>query len=255
MKITLIGHSSVLIELAGIKLLTDPWFGVHGNLAYRRTAPASVTRDQIGSVDAVLVSHNHWDHTDRRFLRSQPLSVPIFAPRAAAWETRLHGATHVTGLRWWQSQSLGPLRVTAVPAIHLAIPCGYVIEGEGETIYFAGDTYYGSFMRKIGQLFKLDLALLPVTTFRIPMTMGEKSAVRAVAGLAPRAVIPIHLGIQPRSPLLRTGDTPEGFKHRLASAQPLTQVVILGEGQSWTAQRSAYPTAGQTPTQAQLQIA
>jgi L-ascorbate metabolism protein UlaG (beta-lactamase superfamily) len=88
-------------------------------------------------------------------------------------------------------------------------------------------------MKEIGTRFTLDLALLPVTTFRIPMTMGEKSAVRAVQALSPRTVIPIHLGIIPRSPLLRTNESPEGFRKRIQAAGLRTEVRILREGESW----------------------
>jgi L-ascorbate metabolism protein UlaG (beta-lactamase superfamily) len=91
-------------------------------------------------------------------------------------------------------------------------------------------------MKEIGARFSLDLALMPVTTFRIPMTMGEKSAALAVEALSPRAVVPIHLSIQPRSPLLRTGQTAEGFSRRVRDAGLKTEVIILREGESWTSQ-------------------
>ena len=64
MKVTMIGHSTVLIEAAGMKILTDPYFGTWGNLAYKRIAPPFKSREEMAAVDLVLVSHNHWDHTD-----------------------------------------------------------------------------------------------------------------------------------------------------------------------------------------------
>ena len=88
-------------------------------------------------------------------------------------------------------------------------------------------------MEEIGQWFQLDAALIPVTTFRIPMTMGEKRAVRAVRDLAPAVVIPIHLGVRPRSPLLRTSHTPEGFQRRVEKTGLDAQAIILREGESW----------------------
>jgi L-ascorbate metabolism protein UlaG (beta-lactamase superfamily) len=90
-------------------------------------------------------------------------------------------------------------------------------------------------MERIGRELRPDVALIPVTTFRIPMTMGEKQAVEAVRILAPQTVIPIHLGLRPRSPLLRTKQTPEGFRERMSQAGLRTQVVILKDGESWTA--------------------
>jgi len=236
MKVTMIGHSTVLIEAAGMKILTDPYFGTWGNLAYKRTAPPSRTREELEAVDLVLVSHNHWDHTDSRYFRALAVEVPVVAPRAAIRITRAKGAKNVVGLGRWEQRQFGSVAVTAVPALHMGLPGSFVIEAEGMHVYFAGDTYYGGFMKEIGKKFSLDLALMPVTTFRIPMTMGERSAARAVEALRPRTVIPIHLGIRPRSPLLRTGHTAEGFSKRLRDAGLETEVAILREGESWTTQ-------------------
>lgn len=233
MKVTMIGHSTVLIEAAGMKILTDPYFGSWGNLAYKRLAPPFKTREEMESVDLVLVSHNHWDHTDSRYFRALAADLPVVAPRAAAWITRAKGAKNVVGLGRWEKRQFGPVAVTATPALHIGLPCGFVIEAEGKSIYFAGDTYLGGFMNEIGAKFNLELALMPVTTFRIPMTMGEKSATQAVEARRPRTVIPIHLGIALRSPLLRTKNSPEGFSKRVRDAGLETEVVILREGESW----------------------
>jgi len=150
-----------------------------------------------------------------------------------AWLTRLYGARNVTGIKPWEVRHFDGVTVTAVPAQHMAVAHGFVIAGEGRQIYFAGDTFYAPFMAEIGRRFKLDVALMPVTTFRLPMTMNAKQAVRAVQTLSPQCVIPIHLDIQPRSPLLRTSDTPEGFNHRLREAGLQTEVVVLKNGDSY----------------------
>jgi L-ascorbate metabolism protein UlaG (beta-lactamase superfamily) len=137
-------------------------------------------------------------------------------------------------MRAWEERRFGALTVTAVPALHLAVTSGYVVEGDGQTVYFAGDTFYGPFMVELGQRFQLDVALIPVTTFRIPMTMGERAALHAVRDLRPSVVIPIHLGVRPRSPLLRTSHTAEGFARRVSEAGLAVQTVILRDGDTWT---------------------
>jgi len=233
MKLTMIGHSTVLIEAAGERILTDPYFGTWGNPAYARKAAAAKSREQLKAVDLVLVSHNHFDHTDRAFFRMLTEGIPVFAPRESAWATRLKGAKGVVGLKKWEMRQFGPLRITAVPAAHITFARGYVIEEEGRTVYFAGDTYYGRFMKEIGAKFTIDVALMPVTTFRIPMTMSETSAVEAVRALKPKVVIPIHLGMGPRSPLLRTKQTPGGFKQRVEAAGLDVEVDVLREGEGW----------------------
>jgi L-ascorbate metabolism protein UlaG (beta-lactamase superfamily) len=233
MKITMIGHSTVLIEAAGQRILTDPYFGRHGNPAYGRPHPPAQSREELSQVDLVLVSHNHFDHTDRRFFRALPQSVPVLAPAATAWMTRLKGGRNVIGIRPWQQKTFGAIAITAVPAHHVTFTVGYVIEAEGKRIDFAGDTYLGDFMKRIGHEFHPDIALIPVTTFLIPMTMGESQAVEAVRRLTAQVVIPIHLGIVPRSPLMRTSQTPEGFRERLRQTGMQGEVVILKEGESW----------------------
>jgi L-ascorbate metabolism protein UlaG (beta-lactamase superfamily) len=234
MKITMIGHSTVLIETAGQKILTDPYFGLWGNIAYARIVPPAKTREELQDVNLVLISHNHWDHTDSKFLRSLGDNVPVLAPGSSAWVTKLKGAKNVIGMKTWEKKQFGEIAVTAVQAVHSTKTSGYIIESEGKTIYFAGDTYYRPFMKNIGQRFKIDVALMPVTTFRVPMTMGEKSAVHAARDLKPPVIIPIHLGIKPRSPLLRTNQTPEGFLRRVSLTGLETKLIILKNGESWS---------------------
>jgi L-ascorbate metabolism protein UlaG (beta-lactamase superfamily) len=233
MRITMIGHSSVLIEMDGKRILTDPFFNRWGNPAYGRLAPPARPREALLDVDLVLVSHDHWDHVDSAFLRRLPGSTPVIVPRRSRWLLKLLGATNPVGLGTWETTRAAGLSVTAVPARHITATAGFVLEHGEERVYFAGDTYYGAFMEEIGRRFRLSAALIPVTTYRIPMTMGESAAVRAVRALNPAAVLPIHLGIAPRSPLLRTGQSPEGFRRRLVAAGSTTPVVVLHEGESW----------------------
>ena len=109
---------------------------------------------------------------------------------------------------------------------------GFVLEARERAVYFAGDTFCRPFMGEIAQRFHPELALLPVTTYSVPMTMGERQAVKAVSLLKPRVVVPIHLGIRPRSPLMRNGQTPEGFARLLGESGSSTQVALLAEGDS-----------------------
>jgi L-ascorbate metabolism protein UlaG (beta-lactamase superfamily) len=241
MRITMIGHSTVLMEAGGKRILTDPYFGTWGNPAYKRLAPPAASREDLRDVDLVLVSHNHWDHTDGPFFKLLASGTRVVAPRRSAWLTRLRGARQVVGMKAWEERRFGPVAICAVPAHHMAATVGFVIRHEDEAIYFAGDTYHGRFMAEVGRRFRLDAALMPVTTYRIPMTMGEKGAVRAARDLDPSVIVPIHLGLRPRSPLLRTGHSPERFARRAAAAGLSAEVVILKEGQSWTSPAAIRP--------------
>jgi L-ascorbate metabolism protein UlaG (beta-lactamase superfamily) len=242
MHITMIGHSTVLLESDGTRLLTDPYFGTFGHIAYARITPPAITWNEIGRLDGVLVSHGHWDHTDRRFFRGLDPAVPVVVPSGMATVMRLKGARTIVPIGRWQSIQVGAMAVTAVPAAHIARTAGFVVQTERVCVYFAGDTYYRPFMAEIGRRFPIDVALIPVTTYRIPMTMGEKGAVLAARDLGYPTVIPIHLGIQPRSPLLRTRQSPAGFERRLREHGIETEVVVLANGETWEVERRPAPS-------------
>jgi L-ascorbate metabolism protein UlaG (beta-lactamase superfamily) len=241
MRITMIGHSTILIETGATRLLTDPYFGTLGHIAYARTSQPALGRDEIGRLDGVLVSHGHWDHTDRQFFRNHAPGVPVLLPSGTSTLMRLKGVRTPVPVRTWQSRRLGDAVVTAVPALHLARTAGWVVQTDEACLYFAGDTYYRPFMAEIGRRFPIDAALMPVSTYRIPMTMGEKAAVKAAGDLGAATVVPIHLGVQPRSPLLRTRQSPEGFERRLRGSGLPTRVVHLANGESWELKHEAKP--------------
>lgn len=232
-RITMIGHSTVLLEIGGMRILTDPFFGTRGNPAYRRIAPPAATREEMADVDLVLLSHDHWDHFDRRFFRMLPPSAPVVVPAVTRGWMRLRGVRRPVGIRRWDSLRHHGVTVWSVPAAHFCVAHGFVLEHGPQRVYFAGDTFHGRFHERIARELAPAVVLLPVTTYRLPMTMGEDQAVRAVGDLQPQVVIPIHLGIEPRSPLLRSSQTVERFAEKLHRVAPSVQVVHLREGRSW----------------------
>jgi L-ascorbate metabolism protein UlaG (beta-lactamase superfamily) len=102
MRVTQIGHSTVLVEAAGIRLILDPFFGRHGNPTYRRRRPPARAREDCLDVDAVLISHAHFDHIDRLYLREISADVPVFAPHHAAWWIALTCDREIHGVRPWR---------------------------------------------------------------------------------------------------------------------------------------------------------
>ena len=82
MRITIIGHNTVLIETNGLRILTDPYFGSTGNAVYMRLQPPVKTREDLLDIDLALVSHNHWDHIDSQFFHMLPATSAHLRPLA-----------------------------------------------------------------------------------------------------------------------------------------------------------------------------
>lgn len=233
MKITMIGHSTVLIETGQTRLITDPFFNRWGNPAIGRIRPPACAWQDLPRVDGVLLSHDHWDHVCPGYFRSLG-QVPVCVPRISSNVFRWMGVGNRVEMDAWESTTIRGIKITAVPAVHLTFSLGYVVEADGQCIYFAGDTYYRPFMAEIAGHFTLDAALIPIIGFRVPMTMNERQAVHAAHDLQPKVVIPIHLDLSPRLSWLRTGDSVEGFSQRMAERMPSTRVVHLKPGDEYT---------------------
>lgn len=168
MRFTVIGHNTVLIEAAGVRVLTDPFFGLAGGSGYVVRRHRSMTAERAAQrADLVLVSHGHYDHFDQAFISMLGDDIPIVVPEGFRWPERIPEHDRVIRLGELASQEFGGVRVTAVPALHSGVACGYVIESGGSSVYFAGDTRYGPFMADIGTRFSLDVALLPVRLVRL----------------------------------------------------------------------------------------
>ncbi len=197
-----IGHSTVLIEIDGIRLLTDPVTRARiGPL--RRVEPVP-DRDRLRDIDAVLISHLHWDHLDIPSLRSLGRSVPMIVPAGSGDWVRSAGFTDVREMAVADASAIGGVSVRAVPAVHsgyrpplgpTAPPLGFVIRGS-RTIYFAGDTDLFDGMGELGE--PIDLALLPVwgwgPTLGRGLHLDPIRAAQALRLIRPRAATPIHWG-------------------------------------------------------------
>jgi L-ascorbate metabolism protein UlaG (beta-lactamase superfamily) len=199
--VTYLGHATVLIEIDGVRILTDP-------LLRRRTAHLSrpaieQPRMYVEDIDLILISHMHWDHLDLPSLRMVPGDTPVLAPVGARDVLTRAGLRDITELRPGESRRFGPARVTATPADHDGFrppfgpygECvGYLVEGS-TSFYFAGDTDLFSEMEAVGK--DLDVALLPVWGWGPTLGSGHldpDSAAEALSRLLPRVAVPIHWG-------------------------------------------------------------
>lgn len=238
--LTYIGHATVLIELAGTRLLTDPLLG--GVLHVRRQYPAPAVDDLL-PLDAILISHAHRDHLDHRSLNRLAARCPVVVPRGCGATVRRAGARQVTELDEGTRVSVGDLVIEGVHASHdgrrdpLSAPMtslGYVLEGP-PNIYFAGDT--DLFPGMSGLAGRVDVALVPIWGWGPTLPAGHLDPVRAaeaVARIRPRLAVPIHWGT------LRAWGTQRGldplaparaFADAVTRSAPHTEVRVLMPGQ------------------------
>jgi L-ascorbate metabolism protein UlaG (beta-lactamase superfamily) len=240
--VTWLGHSTVLIELAGVRLLTDPV--LRRRLLHLRRVAAAVDPAHHSGLDAVLISHLHHDHLDlpslRRLDRGRTrLVVPAGAGRLAAGQ----GFAELTELAAGETAEIGAARVEAVAAVHggsrhplgaRAEALGFVVEGDGLRVYYAGDT---DLFDGMGELGPLDLALIPVWGWGPKLGSGHLDPERAAAALAllrPRIAVPIHWGtffprlIRDRA--RRLTEPPQEFARAAARTAPEVDVRVLATG-------------------------
>jgi L-ascorbate metabolism protein UlaG (beta-lactamase superfamily) len=245
-RIVFLGHSTVLIELDGVRVLTDPL--LRGRVVLLRRQVAAIDRSMSTDPAAVLISHLHYDHLDLPSLRDLGRDTPLIVPAGASAWLRRRGFTTVTELGVGATASVGTLAVTAVPARHdgrrhpagaRAAALGYLIRGE-RTVYFAGDTELFDGMSDLAP--RLDLALLPVAGWapRLgPGHMDPLDAARAAARLRPRVAIPIHWGtLLPIGMASRhraaLGGPPRLFAEHVARIAADVEVCILAPGEQTT---------------------
>ncbi|HSC74259.1 MAG TPA: MBL fold metallo-hydrolase [Gaiellaceae bacterium] len=196
-RVTWIGHSTVLLELDGVRLLTDPVLRPRV-LHLRRVAAQAA---EVGAVDAILISHGHYDHLDSKSLARFDRATRVIAPK------RVRGFANVVEVAAGDEVQVGAVTVTATPAEHVRGSVGFLVTGSAR-IYFAGDTDLFDGMRELAPV---DVALLPIAGWgpRLPPGhLDPARAARALELLRPRLAVPIHWGTYTRVGLERDEQEP-----------------------------------------------
>jgi N-acyl-phosphatidylethanolamine-hydrolysing phospholipase D len=223
--VTWVGHSTVLVQVGGVNVLTDPMWSARASpvsfAGPRRFVEAAVDLETLPAIDVVLISHNHYDHLDRHTVKSITRRMPKIqwlAPLGLGRLLRRWGATRVRELDWWGSTELEGFegaRCTCLPAQHFSarglgdrgrtLWCSWSIASGDRRVFFAGDTAYHPEFRSIGERCgPFDLLMLPIGAyeprwFMRTVHMNPPEAMHAYVELTGRdagraAMLPIHWG-------------------------------------------------------------
>jgi len=215
LRATWLGHSTVLIEIDGMRVLTDPVWGPRASpLALagpKRFQPMPVALNAMPPVDLVIISHDHYDHLDYPTIRAlAKTDVPFVTSLGVGAHLEAWGvaSARITELDWWESFALRGLTVKAAPSQHFSgrtlrtrnatLWSSFVIHGQRHAVFFSGDTglttEYQSIRERLGPF---DLVMLEVGGLHPSwgdMHLGPENALKAFALLRGGAFLPVHWG-------------------------------------------------------------
>jgi L-ascorbate metabolism protein UlaG (beta-lactamase superfamily) len=222
LSITWFGHSTFLLRTpGGTRVLLDPW------LTGNPSCPDALKKPP--KVDLILVSHGHFDHIEDLLLCARDSGAPVVGIfEVCDWLSR-KGIQNASPMNKGGSQTIAGLRVTMTDARHssgyvdngqmvyMGEPAGYVIRLEdGRAVYYSGDTCLFGDMRLIGEMYRPEIAFLPIGD---RFTMDPAAAAKACEFLGVRQVVPMHWGTFP----LLTG-TPADLKKKLPAGVEMLEL-------------------------------
>jgi L-ascorbate metabolism protein UlaG (beta-lactamase superfamily) len=208
--VTWIGHATYVVQIGGLSVLTDPVWSRRIPGVPPRVTPVGLDWAALPPIDAVVISHNHYDHLDSPTIRRLPRDTPILVPAKLAGFFRRRRFTDVTELDWWQSRTIGEVSFDFVPAHHWSrrtlldtnrsLWGGWVLTAQDTRVYFAGDTGYGHWFGEIASRYPgIDLALMPIGAyepgwFMRPMHVDPEEAVQATIDAGATRMATMHWG-------------------------------------------------------------
>jgi L-ascorbate metabolism protein UlaG (beta-lactamase superfamily) len=243
-RITFIGHATLLVEMDGVRLLTDPV--LRDGVAHLQRKSMPVRDSFYQDIDAVLISHLHRDHLDIPSLQKLGRETNLILPAGSADLLHKNGFSNIKEVRAGDTIKIGSVSICATHAEHhgkyppfgpTADCLGFLIKGS-QTVYFPGDTDLFPGMADLAD--DLDVALLPVWGWGFnlgPGHMNPQRAAEALTLLRPRIAIPIHWGtFYPRwfgwfRPYLMV-EPPQHFRNEAAIRIPQVMIQILNPGSS-----------------------
>ena len=211
-----IGHASVFIEIDGLRLLVDPIFSDYASpfdIGPRRFHPPPIAVADLPPIDAVLITHDHYDHLDMRTIqhlagRGSTFFVPLgIGAHLQAWGV---AAAQLREMEWWQEQTLRGVRIVSTPSRHYSgraladknatLWGSWSVVGARHRFFVSGDTGYSDHFRSIGErLGPFDLSFVKIGAYGpgapwLDIHMSAEDAVRAHQDVRARRMFPVHWG-------------------------------------------------------------
>ena len=214
-RVTWFGHSAILLEIGGKRIFLDPMLGPAASpvpfFAKRFKNKPAFELKKLGELDAVIFSHDHYDHLDYPTIKAiQDQVGHFYTPLGLGSHLQAWGVpkNKITELDWWQSAQLGNLTFVATPARHFSgrgtgdtnktLWASWVIQGSGNNIYFSGDSGYGPHFKEIGEKYgPFDFAMMECGQYNErwkAIHMMPEQTIQARLDLGGKAVMPIHWG-------------------------------------------------------------
>lgn len=215
LRVTWLGHSTSLVELDGVTVLTDPVWSERVSpssvVGVRRFHPPPLPLDALPKLDAVLISHDHYDHLDMRTIEILAgMGLDFYLPLGVGAHLERWGVagSQIHEFDWWETARIGRVELVATPARHFSgrglfdrnatLWTSWTLVGPEHRVFFSGDTGYFAGLAEIGDRYgPFDLTMLEVgasdPAWR-DIHLGPDNAVQAHLDLRGRVMLPIHWG-------------------------------------------------------------
>ena len=210
-----LGHSTLLLEIEGKRLLVDPVLGSHASpvpIFAKRFQPPLLSRDQLPRIDAIVISHDHYDHLEKETMEFfAAKAIPIYAPIGVGSHLKKWGvdAAYIHELDWWEELDFQGLRLVCTPAQHFSgrsltdrnktLWASWSIIGKQHRVFYSGDGGYAGHLKTIGEKYgPFDLTLMENGAYnkRWPhVHMFPEEVIKAHQDLRGKALMPVHWGM------------------------------------------------------------
>jgi L-ascorbate metabolism protein UlaG (beta-lactamase superfamily) len=212
-----LGHASVLIEIDGLRLLTDPVLSQRASpfqfVGPKRFHPSPISLSELTGIDAVVISHDHYDHLDEATIRHLGRQgTSFFVPLGVGFHLEKWGVppSRIFEMDWWQTKKIGQLSITATPNRHYSgrgffdykatLWASWSIVGPEHRVFYSGDTGYSKLFRRIGErLGPFDMSIIKIGAYGpgaswLDIHMTPEDAVRVHQDVGGKQMLPVHWG-------------------------------------------------------------